>query len=146
MTAATNPRRAQVVSPGRYGWPNEAASRLLTEHYAGGRVIALSAGTQPGDTFTPRWPRPREPRPRHVTRAPERVTRDGRGQRHRHHPGLRRRCPWCPRVPRLAPGRPRGSRRRHRAAHHHRPRHTVRALLVELVPDLDLPPSVLDQE
>ena len=28
-------------------------SRVLTEHYAGGRVVALSAGTQPGDHIHP---------------------------------------------------------------------------------------------
>lgn len=28
-------------------------ARLLTEHYAGGRVIALSAGTQPGEHIHP---------------------------------------------------------------------------------------------
>jgi len=29
------------------------AARLLAEHYAGGRVVALSAGTQPGDHIHP---------------------------------------------------------------------------------------------
>ena len=28
-------------------------SRVLTEHYAGGRVTALSAGTQPGEHIHP---------------------------------------------------------------------------------------------
>jgi protein-tyrosine-phosphatase len=29
------------------------AARMLTEHYAGGRVVALSAGTQPGEQIHP---------------------------------------------------------------------------------------------
>jgi protein-tyrosine-phosphatase len=29
------------------------AARVLTEHYAGGQVVALSAGTQPGETIHP---------------------------------------------------------------------------------------------
>ena len=52
-------------------------SRVLTEHYAGGRVIALSAGTQPGATSTPRSPPSWRARARHLGRqAAKLLTRD----------------------------------------------------------------------
>jgi arsenate reductase len=50
-TAAPNPPHvvfACVRNGGR-----SVISRVLTEHYAAGRVVALSAGTQPGDHIHP---------------------------------------------------------------------------------------------
>lgn len=42
-----------VVFACRANGGRSVASRLLTEHYAQGRVIALSAGTEPGDHIHP---------------------------------------------------------------------------------------------
>lgn len=46
-------RTPQIVFACRANGGRSVASRLLTEHYAGGRVIALSAGTEPGDRIHP---------------------------------------------------------------------------------------------
>ena len=97
-----------VVYVCRANGGRSAISRLLTEHYADGRVIAQSAGTEPGEHIHPEVARAlREPRPRHLPRdAQAGHHRDGRGQRHRHHHGVRRQLPVVAehRVPRLAPG------------------------------------------
>jgi protein-tyrosine-phosphatase len=42
-------RTPQVVFACVRNGGRSVAARLLTEHYAGGRVVALSAGTQPGE-------------------------------------------------------------------------------------------------
>ena len=71
------------------------ASRVLTEHYAGGRV-ARRLGRHPARrAHPPRGRRgAREARPRHLPRAPQ-AAHPGhdRGQRPRHHPRLRRGMP-----------------------------------------------------
>ena len=65
---------------------------------------------------------------------------------HGHHPRLRRGVPLRPRreVRRLAGRRPRRPGRGHRARIIADLDARVRDLLVELVPDIELPPSVLD--
>jgi protein-tyrosine-phosphatase len=45
--------RPQVVFACVRNGGRSVASRLLTEHYARGRVVALSAGTQPGEEIHP---------------------------------------------------------------------------------------------
>ena len=49
-TAQTTP---QVVFACVRNGGRSVISRVLTEHYAGGRVVAHSAGTQPGDHIHP---------------------------------------------------------------------------------------------
>ena len=123
-------------------------SRVLTEHYAGGRVVALSAGTQPGEHVHPE-----------VADVLERLGLDTSAER----PTLLTRetvaastlaitlgcgeeCPYVPGVryvdwPVADPGgQDEAGVRRVVADLDAR----VRDLLVELVPDLDLPPSVLE--
>lgn len=46
-------RAPQVVFACVRNGGRSVAARLLTEHYARGRVVALSAGTQPGDHIHP---------------------------------------------------------------------------------------------
>jgi len=46
-------RRPQVVFACVRNGGRSVAARVLTEHYAQGRVIALSAGTQPGEQIHP---------------------------------------------------------------------------------------------
>lgn len=122
-------------------------SRVLAERYAGGRVTALSAGTQPGDHIH-----------REVAEVLERLGLDTS----REHPKLLTRdtiaastmaitlgcgeeCPYVPGVryvdwPVEDPGgQDEATIRRIIGDLDDR----VRALLVELVPDLELPPSVL---
>lgn len=53
MTQPTPTRLPQVVYACRANGGRSVASRLLTEHYAGGRLIALSAGTDPGEHIHP---------------------------------------------------------------------------------------------
>ncbi|HEY1133403.1 MAG TPA: heat-shock protein HtpX [Nocardioides sp.] len=54
MTTAPQPTRPpQVVFACRANGGRSVASRLLTEHYAGGRVVAVSAGTEPGEHVHP---------------------------------------------------------------------------------------------
>ena len=49
----TENRVPQVVFACVRNGGRSVASRVLTEHYAGGRVMALSAGTQPGEHIHP---------------------------------------------------------------------------------------------
>ena len=49
----THDTRPQVVFACRANGGRSVASRLLTEHYAQGRIIALSAGTEPGEHIHP---------------------------------------------------------------------------------------------
>jgi arsenate reductase (thioredoxin) len=122
-------------------------SRVLTEHYAGGRVVALSAGTQPGEHIHPE-----------VAAALEKLGLDTSKE----HPTLLTRdtiaastlaitlgcgeeCPYVPGVtyvdwPVADPaGKDEATVREIIADLDER----VRALLVDLVPGLELPPSVL---
>ncbi len=123
--------------------------RVLTEHYAGGRVRALSAGTQPGEQIH-----------REVARVLGSLGLDTSGER----PtlltpdivaasslaitlGCGEECPFVPGVryvdwPVADPGGQDEDTVRDVVADLDG---RVRALLRELVPDLDLPPSVLDR-
>ena len=122
-------------------------SRVLAEHYAGGRVVALSAGTQPGDHIHPEVAAVLEKLGLDTSRErPELLTRDtvaastmaitlGCGEE----------CPYVPGVtyvdwPVADPG---GQDEEAVRAIIADLDGRVRALLVELVPDLELPPSVL---
>lgn len=126
------------------------ASRVLTEHYARGRVIALSAGTQPGEHIHAE-----------VAEVLERLGLDTSGE----HPKLLTRdtiaasdlaitlgcgeeCPYVPGVTYLdwpvddPGGQDEATVRRIVADLDGR----VRELLTDLVPGIDLPPSVLETD
>jgi len=122
-------------------------SRLLAEHYAGGRVTALSGGTQPGEHNHREVAERLEQLGLDTSRErPTLLTRDtiaasdlaitlGCGEE----------CPYVPGVayrdwPVADPGGQDEATVRRIVADLDR---RVRDLLVELVPDLDLPPSVL---
>ena len=124
-------------------------SRVLTEHYAGGRVIALSAGTQPGDHIHPEVAAVLEKLGLDISgEQPKLLTRDtvaastmaitlGCGEE----------CPYVPGVtyvdwPVADPGGQDEARVREIIADLDG---RVRDLLGELVPDIELPPSVLDE-
>ena len=124
------------------------ASRVLTEHYANGRVVALSAGTQPGEHIHPEVAEVLEnlgldtsaEQPTLLTRetvaASDMAITLGCGEE----------CPYVPGVryvdwPVDDPGGQDEATVRRIVADLDR---RVRDLLVELVPDLELPPSVLD--
>jgi protein-tyrosine-phosphatase len=137
----------QVVYVCRANGGRSAISRLLTEHYAGGRVTALSAGTEPGEHLHPEVARALENLGLDTSReTPKRVTTEmvaasdlaitmGCGDH----------CPWSPTTefrdwPLEDPkGQDDATVRSIMADVDTR----VRALLVELVPDLELPPSVV---
>lgn len=122
-------------------------SRVLTEHYAGGRVIALSAGTQPGEHIHPEVADALEKLGLDTSaETPTKLTREtieasvmaitlGCGEE----------CPYVPGVtyvdwPVADPGgQDEETVRRIIADIDGR----VRQLLVELDPDIQLPPSVL---
>ena len=122
-------------------------SRVLTEHYAGGRVIALSAGTQPGDHIHPEVADALEKLGLDTSaETPTKLTREtiaasamaitlGCGEE----------CPYVPGVryvdwPVADPGGQDEQTVRGIIADIDG---RVRLLLVELVPDIELPPSVL---
>ena len=122
-------------------------SRVLAEHYAGGRVRALSAGTQPGEHIHAEVAQVLQGLGLDTSRErPELLTRDtiaastmaitlGCGEE----------CPYVPGVryvdwPVADPGGQDETTVRAIIADLDG---RVRALLVELVPDLRLPPSVL---
>ena len=122
-------------------------SRVLTEHYAGGRVVARSAGTQPGDHIHPEVAAVLEKLGLDTSRErPTLLTRDtiaastmaitlGCGEE----------CPYVPGVtyvdwPVADPGGQDEATVREIIADLDR---RVRGLIVELVPDIELPPSVL---
>lgn len=124
-------------------------SRVLTEHYAGGRVIALSAGTQPGDHIHPEVAAVLAKLGLDTSaEQPKLLTRDtvaasamaitlGCGEE----------CPYVPGVkyvdwPVADPGGQDEDTVREIIADLDS---RVRNLLVELVPDIELPPSVLDE-
>ncbi len=122
-------------------------SRVLTEHYAGGRVTAVSAGTQPGERIHREVADVLEKLGLDTSReAPKLLTRDtiaastmaitlGCGEE----------CPYVPGVryvdwPVADPG---GQDEQTVRAIIGDLDRRVRTLLVDLVPDIDLPPSVL---
>ena len=124
-------------------------SRVLTEHYAGGRVVALSAGTQPGDHIHPEVATVLEglgldtsgERPKELTRemieASTMAITLGCGEE----------CPYVPGVkyvdwPVADPGGQDEATVREIIADLDG---RVRRMLVELVPDVELPPSVLER-
>jgi protein-tyrosine-phosphatase len=125
------------------------ASRVLTEHYARGRVVALSAGTQPGEEIHPEVAEvldelgldTSKELPKLLTLATM-ATCDvaitlGCGEE----------CPYVPGVTYVdwpvddPGGQDEATVRRIVADLDGR----VRRLLVELVPDIELPPSVVGQ-
>ncbi len=125
-------------------------SRVLTEHYAGGHVRALSAGSQPGDHIHREVAEvleqlgldTSEEQPKLLTRetiaASTVAVTLGCGEE----------CPYVPGVryvdwPVADPGGQDETTVRQIVADLDR---RVRALLVDLVPDIDLPPSVLARE
>ena len=149
MSSAVDPATGtpQVVFACVRNGGRSVISRVLAEHYAHGRVIALSAGTQPGDHIHAE-----------VAEVLEKLGLDTSAE----HPTLLTRdtiaasdlaitlgcgeeCPYVPGVvyrdwPVDDPGgQDEATVRRIVADLDSR----VRDLLVELVPDLDLPPSVL---
>ena len=122
-------------------------SRVLTEHYAGGRVTAVSAGTQPGEHIHPEVADALEKLGLDTSaETPTKLTREtieasvmaitlGCGEE----------CPYVPGVryvdwPVADPGGQDEETVRGIIADIDG---RVRALLVELVPDIELPPSVL---
>jgi arsenate reductase (thioredoxin) len=122
-------------------------ARVLTEHYAGDRVTALSAGTQPGDRIHPEVAAVLErlgldtsrERPTLLTRetiaASDLAITLGCGEECPYVPGVRY-VDWPVDDP---GGQDEPTVRRIVVDLDTR----VRALLVELVPDLELPPSVV---
>jgi len=146
----TNDDVPQVVFACVRNGGRSVISRVLTEHYAGGRVRALSAGTQPGDHIHAE-----------VADVLEKLGLDTSGE----HPKLLTRetiaasdlaitlgcgeeCPYVPGVryvdwPVDDPGgQDEATVRRIIADLDTR----VRDLLVELLPDIELPPAVVIQE
>ena len=124
-------------------------SRVLTEHYAGGSVTALSAGTQPGEHIHAEVAEALEGLGLDTSREePKPLTRDtiaasdmaitlGCGEE----------CPYVPGVkyvdwPVADPGGQDAATVRGIIADLDT---RVRNLLIELVPDIELPPSVLDR-
>ncbi|PUA82048.1 low molecular weight phosphatase family protein [Nocardioides currus] len=122
-------------------------SRVLTEHYAGGRVVALSAGTQPGEHIHPEVADALQKLGLDTSaEVPTKLTREtieasvmaitlGCGEE----------CPYVPGVkyvdwPVADPGGQDQETVRGIIADVDS---RVRTLLVELVPDIELPPSVL---
>jgi arsenate reductase (thioredoxin) len=146
---STTPVRPQVVFACVRNGGRSVISRVLAEHYAGGRVVALSAGTQPGDHIHPE-----------VAAVLEDLGLDTSGER----PTLLTRdtvaastmaitlgcgeeCPYVPGVryvdwPVADPGGQDAATVRAIIADLDA---RVRDLLVELVPDLELPESVLSE-
>jgi arsenate reductase (thioredoxin) len=152
-TAATDQptdRVPQVVYVCRANGGRSAISRVLTEHYARGRAVALSAGTEPGEQIHPEVAHALEGLGLDPSReVPKRVTTEmvaasdiaitmGCGDN----------CPWAPNTefrdwPLEDPkGQDDATVRRILADIDTR----VRELLVELVSDIELPPSVLARE
>lgn len=141
--------RPQVVFVCRANGGRSAISRVLTEHYAQGRLIALSAGTEPGEHIHPEVARALQELGLDSSReVPKRVTTEmvtasdvaitmGCGDN----------CPWAPGTefrdwPLDDPkGQDDATVRRILADIDTR----VRDLVVELVPDIGLPHSVLDR-
>lgn len=149
-SSGTRDRVPQVVFACVRNGGRSVISRVLTEHYAGGRVRALSAGTQPGDHIHPE-----------VADVLEKLGLDTSGE----HPTLLTRdtiaasdlaitlgcgeeCPYVPGVKYVdwpvddPGGQDEAAVRRIIADLDAR----VRGLLVDLVPDIELPPSLVVPE
>ncbi len=147
--SAASGRVPQVVYVCRANGGRSAISRVLTEHYADGRVIARSAGTEPGERIHAEVVSALESLDLDTSReTPERVTTEmvaasdiaitmGCGDN----------CPWSPTTefrdwPLQDPkGQDDVTVRRILTDIDTR----VRDLLLELVPNAELPPSVLDR-
>lgn len=146
---ATDSTTPQVVFACVRNGGRSVISRVLTEHYAGGRVRALSAGTQPGEHIHAEVAEVLEklgldtsdeqPKllSRSVIAASTMAITLGCGEE----------CPYVPGVtyrdwPVADPGGQDEATVRDIVADLD---DRVRALLVELVPDIELPPSVLEQ-
>jgi arsenate reductase (thioredoxin) len=137
----------QVVFACRANGGRSVASRLLTEHYAQGRVVALSAGTEPGEHVHPEVARVLEDlrldtsreQPKLLTAemiaASDLAITQGCGENCPYVPGATYRD-WPLEDPK---GQDDAAVRRIVADIDDR----VRALVRELVPDLELPPSLL---
>ena len=122
-------------------------SRVLAEHYAGGRVVALSAGTQPGDHIHPEVAEVLTELGLDTSReTPTLLTRDAiAASTLAITLGCGEECPYVPGVtyrdwPVADPG---GQDRDTVLGIVADLDARVRDLLLELVPDLHLPPSVL---
>jgi arsenate reductase len=149
MTTAQQAHIPQVVFACVRNGGRSVASRVLTEHYAGGRVVALSAGTQPGEHIHPEVAAVLETlgldtsqeRPKLLTReaiaSSDVAITLGCGEECPYVPGARY-VDWPVDDP---AGQDETGVRRIIADLDER----VRELLVELVPDIELPRSVLDQ-
>ncbi|WP_310530371.1 heat-shock protein HtpX [Nocardioides sp.] len=146
-TGSTSP--PQVVFACIRNGGRSVISRVLTEHYAGGRVTALSAGTRPGEHIHAEVAEVLESLGLDTSEErPELLTRDtiaastmaitlGCGEE----------CPYVPGVtyrdwPVADPGGQDDATVREIIADLDG---RVRSLLVELVPDIELPVSVLEQ-
>lgn len=123
-------------------------SRVLTEHYAQGRVVALSAGTQPGEHIHPEVARVLESLGLDTSEErPELLTRESiAASTMAITLGCGEECPYVPGVryvdwPVADPGGQDDETVRAVVADLD---DRVRALLLELVPGIELPPSVLD--
>ncbi|WP_182524918.1 low molecular weight phosphatase family protein [Nocardioides dongkuii] len=149
MTGTANSPVPQVVFACVRNGGRSVISRVLTEHYAGGRVRALSAGTQPGEHIHPEVADVLEQlgldtsreRPTLLTRetvaASDLAITLGCGEE----------CPYVPGVryvdwPVADPGGQDAETVRAVVADLDE---RVRRLVGELVPDLELPPSVLSR-
>jgi protein-tyrosine-phosphatase len=137
----------QVVFACRKNGGRSVISRVLTEHYAGDRIMALSAGTEPGDQIHPEVAKALADLGLDTSHeTPKALTRDmiassdvaitlGCGEECPYVPGVRY-VDWPVEDPK---GQDDATVRRIIGELDQR----VRALLTELVPDLELPPSVL---
>jgi protein-tyrosine-phosphatase len=137
----------QVVFACRMNGGRSVISRVLTEHYAGDRVVAISAGTEPGEQIHPEVARALATLGLDTSReTPKALTRDmiagsdlaitlGCGEQCPYVPGVRY-VDWPVDDPK---GQDDATVRRIIGELDQR----VRSLLAELVPDLRLPPSVL---
>ena len=140
--------RPQIVFACVRNGGRSVISRVLTDYYARGRVVALSAGTQPGEHVHPEVAQALEQLGLDTSKEhPKLLTRDtvaasdlaitlGCGEE----------CPYVPGVtyrdwPVDDPGGQDDATVRRIIADLDA---RVRDLLVELVPDIDLPPSLLD--
>ncbi len=143
---STSTRVPTVVFACRANGGRSVASRLLAERYARGRVLALSAGTEPGEHIHPEVARVLESlgldtsreQPKLLTReviaASDITVTQGCGEACEYVPGTRY-VDWPLEDPK---GRDEATIRGIIADIDTR----VRALLMELVPDLELPESV----
>jgi protein-tyrosine-phosphatase len=149
QTSQTNDDIPQVVFACVRNGGRSVIGRVLAEHYARGRVRALSAGTQPGDHIHPEVAEVLEKLGLDTSREqPKLLTHEtvassdlaitlGCGEE----------CPYVPGVkyvdwPISDPGGQDETTVREIIGDLDQ---RVRGMLVELVPDLELPPSVLEQ-